>query len=54
MTIYFSSKSGGPCWNRKIGYHNPATGRPNGPRLSPTTMRIIQMNAGRAGGKAKP
>lgn len=24
MTIYFSSRSGGPCWTRELGYHTPA------------------------------
>lgn len=25
MSIYFSSRSGGPCWSRTLGYHTPAS-----------------------------
>ncbi len=34
MTIHFTHKSGGPCWSRERGYHQP-------PKLPDHIMRSI-------------
>lgn len=33
MTIYFSSRSGGPCWSKQLGYHTPKSWPPHIKRM---------------------
>jgi hypothetical protein len=34
MTIHNLNRSGGPCWSRQLGYHQP-------PALPPHILRIL-------------